>query len=64
MCRCHEIHSPTHSTVWRVGLLPPCAALRLNQEQICKTDPGKMVCLEDWLRAGESLVSSSNSLFS
>lgn len=43
MCRWHEIHSPTHSTVWCVGLLPPRAALRLNQEQICTISP-----LERW----------------
>lgn len=43
MCRWHEIHSPTYSTVWCVGLLLPHAALRLNQEQICKTS-----ILERW----------------
>lgn len=58
MCRWHEIHSPTYSTVWCVGLLPPRAALRLNQEQICKTS-----LLERWCawRTGSgqaSLVSS------
>lgn len=55
-CRWHEIHSPTYATVWCVGLLPPRAALRLNQEQICKTS-----LLERWYAwkmAGQSLVRS------
>lgn len=44
ICRWHEIHSSTYSTVWCVGLLPLRAALRLNYKQICKTSLLKRWC--------------------